>query len=371
MSDLYYQILGVDKNATTEEIKEAYRKKARELHPDKNPSPDAEEQMKLLNEAYSVLKDPEQRKLFDTFGDTKSFGLEDITPADLLASFSGGIIFGFDKSPPKGEKPRINIVIFRVKLSSAHLGADETVYIRYNKICPECNGTGSIDRKVYPICPICNGNGTRGEIRSRFLSPCRDCNKVGYKIPKENVCRKCNGSRLITGSEGVTINVPIGTRPGDYTILEGKGHEFPDKKRGDALIYFDLATPSNAVVDGDDIFYLIKISPKEQRKGCVFTYKGVDGKSVKVMTEPKKPIDINRVKHIPGFGLSSKADPKTRGNLYFAFTVKGAVSSFFTDSYNVIDKLFNDRTHPVVRDAPEEVNDRWKDIIFSRRGSPE
>ncbi len=258
----YYEILGVDKNATKDEIKKAYRKLAMKYHPDKNKgNKEAEEKFKEASEAYEVLSDPEKRKLYDQYGHAGvegSFGgdgfnwdnfthmsdIEDIFGSEGLGGFFESIFGGgfsshrrYHEHVNRGEDLRISISLTLEEIAT---GVEKTIKISVKDVCPHCNGTGSKDGKVQ-TCPQCNGTGKiRHVTRSIFghmqsVTTCPTCHGEGKVIL--NKCSYCGGEGRISKVKKIKISIPAGVEDGQYIRMSGQGnvgkHNGP---RGDILV---------------------------------------------------------------------------------------------------------------------------------------
>lgn len=239
----YYEVLGVSKGASDDEIKKAYRKLAKQYHPDINKAPDAEAKFKEINEAYEVLSDPQKRSTYDQFGhsgmdgfsgfDSSGFGgmnMDDL--GDIFSSFMGGGFSGFNfggsssrrNGPIKGDNRYMSMDIDF--LDSVH-GVDKLVNITYDKVCPHCDGTGAASKSDIETCPTCRGSGrVVRQSRTPFgvvqqQSVCPDCRGTGKRVKK--ACPYCNGKGYDTVKEQLEVNVPAGISSGQQVRLQGYG----------------------------------------------------------------------------------------------------------------------------------------------------
>lgn len=239
----YYEVLGVSKGASDDEIKKAYRKLAKQYHPDINKAPDAEAKFKEINEAYEVLSDPQKRSTYDQFGhsgmdgfqgfESSGFGgmnMDDL--GDIFSSFMGGGFSGFNfggsssrrNGPIKGDNRYMSMDIDF--LDSVH-GVDKLVNITYDKVCPHCDGTGAASKSDIETCPTCRGSGrVVRQSRTPFgvvqqQSVCPDCRGTGKRVKK--ACPYCNGKGYDTVKEQLEVNVPAGISSGQQVRLQGYG----------------------------------------------------------------------------------------------------------------------------------------------------
>ncbi|MCQ2310436.1 MAG: molecular chaperone DnaJ [Paludibacteraceae bacterium] len=272
----YYEVLGVEKNASADEIKKAYRKKAIQYHPDKNPGDkEAEEKFKEAAEAYEVLSDPQKRQRYDQFGHAGmggagGFSMEDIFSqfGDLFESwgmggsmgggfssfFGGG---GGGRRVRRGSDLRVKV---RLTLEEIGTGIEKKIKVRKLVPCPNCSGTGSADGREGDTCPTCHGAGrvVRAQ-RSMFgmmqvQEECPTCHGEGKVI--RNKCSHCQGEGVIRDEEIVTIKIPAGVAGGMQIPIQGKGNAAPHGGvPGDLLVLVEEEEHPNLVREGSDLVY--------------------------------------------------------------------------------------------------------------------
>lgn len=265
----YYKILGVQKEATDEEIKKAYRKLALKYHPDKNPNnPEAERKFKEAAEAFEVLSDKEKRKLYDTRGSEglKASGFEGFqTNEDIFSHFGDifGDIFGqrFYRQaarPRRGEDVRFTLPI---GFLDAALGATREITVPLHEACPECRGTGVQGGEPSDeACPTCGGSGhvsKQGRPQGGFFSvssPCPQCGGTGRK--PEQACRACGGEGRVLREKKISLKIPPGISDGGVLRLAGQGEA---GQRGGP---------------GGDLLLEVRVSPHPE-----FTREGLDVRS--------------------------------------------------------------------------------------------
>ncbi|MDR3327590.1 MAG: molecular chaperone DnaJ [Prevotellaceae bacterium] len=326
----YYEILNVAKTATPEEIKKAYRKKAIEYHPDKNPDNKvAEEKFKAAAEAYEVLSNPKKRQQYDQFGHTglgsgggfSSFDGGGMSMEDIFAQFGdifGGHFgsafrnftngFGEDSNHAQQRTAKGSDLRVKVKLTLKEIAAGVEKKIKVNKLvaCSHCSGTGAKDDKSIKTCNTCKGRGIVTHIQRTILgqmqtqSYCSTCNGTGKVIVDK--CTYCNGEGVVRAEDIISINVPAGVENNMQLSLRGKGNAARNGGiPGDLLVLVEEENHPELIRDGNDLVYNLLIDVPTAILGGTVEIPTVDGK-VKVKidkgTQPGKMLRL-RSKGIP------------------------------------------------------------------------
>lgn len=280
----YYEVLGVSKNATEDELKKAYRKMAIKYHPDKNPGDkEAEEKFKEAAEAYDVLSNPDKRAKYDQFGhnmgpqgfpgggaggyyNAGGMSMEDIFAqfGDLFGGHAGFSGFGgatggraTRRRVRKGSDLRIKV---KLTLEEIANGVSKTLKIPTLDKCEHCNGTGAKDGTAFKTCPTCHGTGTVYHTQQTILGPmqstatCPECNGEGKIITDK--CHYCNGEGVQRKENVVSFNIPAGVTDGMVLTLKGKGNAaVHGGVNGDLLVVVEEVQHPELIRDGNDVIY--------------------------------------------------------------------------------------------------------------------
>lgn len=290
----YYKILGVDKNATDEQIKKSYRKLSLKYHPDKNPgNKEAEEKFKEISEAYSILSDPQKRQQYDTYGtvDPNGFSHMDMNAEDIFDTFMKmhrGFGFGFDDDmSERSYKGQDKVLRINVTLEEVYRNVTKDVVYTVNRPCEKCGGSGSKSGKIEE-CPHCHGTGqihnrqSFGNVFTDNVTTCPYCGGVG-KFVKDK-CPHCNGSGLVETKETLSVNVPTIDKVLHQTYIhKGSGHSCGNNLgvNGDLRFMFNLAKDKDFEIDENHILDIIKnvdVSVIDCLLGTSLEVKHLDGK---------------------------------------------------------------------------------------------
>ena len=267
----YYEVLEVDRNASFEEIKKAYRKLALKYHPDRNPgNKEAEEKFKLINEAYQVLSDEEKRALYDRYGkaglENRGFsGFDQSSYEDIMdffesvfgQAFGGG--FGSHHRASAQDKYPLDLSIeIEISFQEALFGTQKEIEFSYKVPCQACKGTGAKDGKL-STCPECHG---RGQIYYRqgfmtFSQTCPRCGGSGESAAER--CGECKGKGFATKHETIKIHIPEGIDTNNRIRVQGKGNMSASGLRGDLYIYVHVQEDDHFVRYNDDIYMEVPI----------------------------------------------------------------------------------------------------------------
>lgn len=303
----YYELLGVAHQATAEEMKRAYRQKARELHPDANPGNAASaEKFKEVSRAYQVLSDPEQRSRYDRFGeqgvgganggpsmdDIFSGGLNDLF-SSLFGNSGGGNGFGRrgPGGPPRGQDME---VVAGVSFEQAVFGATVPVMLKLPQRCGACDGTGAGGGTKPVTCVDCNGLGQVQRMRQSLLgqmvttSACPRCGGLGQVVVTP--CPTCRGEGRITAEHTYQVDVPAGVDDGATLRLTGRGAAGPrGGSAGDLYVHLRVTSHDRYYRDGNDLVTSVAVSPSQAALGTVVTLPTLDGDEELVVPAGTQP----------------------------------------------------------------------------------
>ena len=363
----YYEVLGVDKNATADDLKKAYRKLAIKYHPDKQQGKSdaekkaAEEKFKEAAEAYNVLSDPDKRARYDQFGFASEqmggggyaggMSMDDILRqfGDLFGGFGGfggfGDIFGGGGAQSQRVKRGTDLrVRVKMTLSDIAKGAEKKLKIPRMKSCDHCHGTGAKNGTALETCPTCNGSGVEVRMQRTMFgtmqsqSVCHTCGGSGKRI--KETCPHCSGKGLVRKEEVVSINIPAGVADGMTLRMARQGNDAPGGGMpGDLLVVIEEVRDTQLTRDGNDLIYNLMLDIPTAVLGGKVEVPTVDGKARVTIKPGTQPGSILRLR---GKGLPSP------------------------ERYGAGDLLIN-----VMVYMPEKLNDKEKEAITMLQNSGE
>ena len=329
-----YEILGVARDASDDEIKKAFRHKARELHPDVNKAPDAEDQFKELNEAYDVLSDASKRAQYDRFGTIPGaaqgggYGggyvdLEDLFGGgfggmgDIFSTFFGGAAAGGGRAVRKdGRDMGVGI---RISLKEAATGEKKEIVYDRLAPCPDCDGTGLGEGGKEVTCPECDGRGRVVTVQHTFLgdmqsaTTCPECHGTGTII--ENPCPECEGQGRVPDRQRVSVEVPRGIRDGQQLRIHGFGEAgMQGAAAGDLIVTVRIAPDEFFERDGDNLHCKLVVPMVQAALGADIEIDGIY-EDEKVTVKIPEGCQNDQVVRVKGFGMPRlKSD--VRGDLF-------------------------------------------------------
>jgi molecular chaperone DnaJ len=348
----YYEVLGVEKTASADEIKKAYRKKAMEFHPDKNPGDKvAEEKFKEANEAYEVLSDADKKSRYDQYGHAgvdpsaggfggggAGFGgFEDIF-GDIFSAFGGGGGFGGFGGGSRG-RTRSNRgsdmkISINLTFREAVFGVEKKIKIKRNEACSTCGGSGAEKGSTAKTCDQCGGSG---QVYVRQQTPfgtvqqvhtCDKCHGEGKIIDKP--CPTCYGKGVEAKERTINIKIPAGIDDGQMLPLRGEGNAGPNNgSKGDLYVYMNVKEDLLFKRNGDDVYYELPITYAQAALGDTVVVPTIDGKIKLKIPEGTQNDKV--------FRLKGKGIPNVNG--------RGRGDQFINIKVEVPRKLSRDQRH--------------------------
>lgn len=300
----YYDILGVNKNATDKEIKDAFRSKSKKFHPDKEGGD--EEKFKEINEAYSILSNSTQRSKYDQFGhDMNQYhhGFNNHFHDDILNNFMRnhgfGFNQGFEQQVRRGQDLTVNL---KLTLEEIYKGVNKKFNYRRNDTCKSCIGKGGNGEIT---CPTCNGQGRVINVmdtpmgRMQTINACPTCESNGKIV--EHICNKCNGQGLEQIIEEIDINIPAGINDGSFFNLGGKGNGIKNGVCGNLKVIITELPHNTFIRYGNDLKQTLKLTYSQLVLGDKIDINTIDGKKIRVSIPEYS--DINDNLRIVGKGM--------------------------------------------------------------------
>lgn len=333
----YYEILGVSKDASKDEIKSAFRRKARTLHPDVNKAPDAEEKFKELGKAYETLMDDNKRATYDRYGEDglKNAGFDTNGPFaggfgdlnDIFNSFFGGMGgFGFGgrpdpNAPVEGDDLRLDI---EIDFEQAVFGCEKEIKFDHLELCQSCGGTGAEKGSKPETCPTCHGTGQVQQVMRTPLGSiaqivtCPDCHGAGKKISKP--CKDCKGQGKIQKEKKINIKIPAGVDNMSKIRVSHEGDAGSNGgPAGDLYVVLHVKASDYFKREGNDVYSRLDITPAQAALGDEVVVNTLDGEQK--ITVQAGVQSGNSIK-IKGAGVPYIARPSQRGDHIVVVAVK-------------------------------------------------
>lgn len=353
----YYDVLGVDRDASQEEIKRAYRKLARKYHPDVCDDPDAEEKFKEVSKAYEVLRDEEKRSQYDRFGHTgedhdfQGFGNMEFDLGDIFNTFFGGG-FGGSRGPKRGDDLAYHLTL---DFEEAAFGCEKEIEVPRTEVCPECDGSGAEPGTEIRTCPECQGSG---EVRMGRRTPfgqfvsvvdCRKCQGRGKII--DEPCHECAGEGTVRPRRTLSVNIPPGVDTGDKLRIPGAGEPGePGAQPGDLYVVINVRDHDVFTREGHDVYMEQPISFAQAALGAKIEVPTLDGTATLKVPRGTPTHHTFRLK---GQGIPRKNGP--RGDQYVKVIVE------------VPEKLSR-RQEDLIRELAETMGEEPQKTLLGRIG---
>jgi len=371
----YYEILGLDRNATEEDIKKAYRRLAKKYHPDLNPNdPEAESKFKEASEAYQVLIDPEKRAQYDKYGhagpDGQGFGgfdfsgfgdsaFSDIFDMFFGSAFGGGTAGRRRRGPAKGADIRYDLDI---SFEEAAFGTQKEIEVVRMEDCPECNGTGAKKGSSPKTCPDCNGTGeisyAQNTAFGRFVNvrTCERCQGTGTII--DNPCTRCHGKKKIRRMRKISVKIPAGIDNDQVITLRGEGQSGENGgPTGDLYVYITVRPHKLFKRKGYDLYCEIPITFTQAALGAEMEIPTLDGKIKFQIPEGTQTGSVFRLRNRGIQHLRSS----NRGDLYVTVVVE--VPRKLSEKQKELLREFDELTKDKGYENRKTFFDKMKDVF--------
>jgi molecular chaperone DnaJ len=318
----YYELLGVARDASDADIKRAFRRLARELHPDVSSQPDAHERFKEIAEAYEVLSDRERRATYDRFGHAGlrggGFRPMDVDFGDLsdvFAAFFGEGLFGAGGRAGRARRGADVAVSIELTLADALTGVGVRVPVRVTRDCAACEGSGAEPGTPIVTCPTCGGAGRVQQVAQSFFGQvlrsgtCPRCDGAGRIV--ETACAECSGAGQVAVDHELEVDVPPGIHDGQRIRLRGEGHATAGGQPGDAYVQVRLADLPGVERHGDDLLVVAEVTMTQAALGTTVEVVTPEGPLPVELPAGAQPGSVHR---IPGRGMPS-LETGRRGDL--------------------------------------------------------
>jgi len=339
-----YELLGVSSEASTEEIRRAYRQLARKHHPDRGGDTS---KFQAISAAQEVLTNAEQRRIYDRYGEpglqqgaAHSNRAETMFEASNVFSDLVGGLFGEDlpffqwsstQRPKPASRSNTSVeVSFQIQatLMDVFNGVRKHTVVRRIACCGECRGTGTSEPSLKAPCDTCRCQGRVQMMRhigpglmQRVSMICQTCQGSGHVIPPQYICRACSGEMVRQEEVSLEVNVLAGSADGQRIVLAGMGHHFPGRAPGDAVGVLQVLPHPQFMRRGDDIQCGQVLSLAQALCGCAVTLEHVDGRRLLLRSPQGRVVKPGSVWRARGLGMPRFGSPRSRGDLLFSFKV--------------------------------------------------
>ncbi|KAL5485907.1 hypothetical protein ACEPAI_6950 [Sanghuangporus weigelae] len=369
-----YDLLEIPHNATEDEIKKAYRKKAKEHHPNIN-DPDASTRFQEIGTAYEILSDPQTRQIYDEHGLeglAKGYGGPSGGPdaADLFSEFFAGNGFSFMFDGPRTSRPRRgedSVIPYDVTLEDLYNGKHVKMNMEKEIVCGVCRGSGARGNAKLKPCIKCDGKGWTitttpmgHSVYGQSRAICTECQGAGEKLREKDRCKKCKSKKTVKEKKRLEIFIEKGMTDQQRIVLTGEGDQLPDAPAGDVIFVLKLQPHSSFERSGNDLLAKVKITLSEALLGfsrILLTH--LDGRGIEVTSPPGKVIQPKDTIVLRGEGMPHYKNQDLKGDLYVIFDVEFPDTNWaLSVDKEALERLLPPKRpdlepRPAVVDAPE------------------
>jgi molecular chaperone DnaJ len=367
MADLY-QTLGVSRDASNDEIKKAYRKLAREMHPDVNPDPAVADKFKEITAAYEILSDPEKRQNYEMGGSNFAGGFSGgFGFNDIMDAFFGG---GGSRGPRPRSRPGQDALIrVEISLEEACFGCKRNLNVETAISCESCSGSGCADGTKPVICDICKGRGEIQQVAKSFIGQvmtsrvCGSCQGYGTRITSP--CSECAGDGRVRSRSEIEIEIPGGVETGNRMHLRGRGEVGPGGGNpGDLYVEIEVLEHEFFIRDGDDLHMELSIPMSAAALGRELEVESLDGIEKIEIKPGTQPGFIHR---ITSKGMS-RLRGSTRGDLYIhiGIEIPSKLSKKESELLRELSQLRGDDAHLGNRVRVSDLSEQGSGSFFTR-----
>jgi DnaJ family protein A protein 2 len=331
----YYKILGLEKNCSSDDIRKAYKKLARQYHPDLNPNQtkESEEKFKEISEAYEVLKDAEKREIYDQYGEEGLKGGAGMGGmggfADIFDLFGGGL-GGMRSRQPRGPVKAESVKhAIPVTLEELYNGTVKKIRVTRTRICKACEGVGATKKDAVKTCSECDGHGMVTEVRqmgpgfvSQVRRPCSQCGGEGKSIDSKYLCKTCGGKKVVSEQKVLEVHIDKGMRNNQKIVFENEADERPGVIAGDIIFVLQEKPHPLFKRDETNLTYEKKINLTEALTGVEFIIEHLDKRKLLIKSKLGEVIRPGQIKQISNEGMPTYKNPFEKGKLFIKFDVE-------------------------------------------------
>jgi DnaJ family protein A protein 2 len=356
MSKDLYSVLNIDKTASEQDLKKAYKKAALKHHPDRNKDnkQEAEVKFKEVSEAYEILNNPQKREIYDKYGydmlQQMNGGGGGEPHHDIFSQMFGG---GGGRRREKEEDETDIVAMIDIDLADVFSGKKINKEFQYKKCCIICDGKGVKPGTTIKQCSVCNGRGIKvsmmrmGHMVQQVQQECDSCNGSGKSYNRGDICKKCNMQKFTSDNDIVTIDIPVGIKTDEKLTFHNKGHENDKRERGKMVLIVKVQDNEQFRRNGDDLHMEnVDINLYESLVGTSLSIDYIDGEErhIKIddMIEPGKKYKVD------GLGMPIRDTPGMSGDLYITFNIEYPKAiEYSEENFKILSRILKQKNRVV------------------------